>query len=148
MTWCRRTSATGIALALLVAFGLAGVAGQAAAAEVTQIQVKLMGVLKKRTPPRGVLELEDGTTLAQAFSTLELPTSRIHAVSLNGQVERDFSRTLKPGDELIVLPPVGGGSAHEPGHILEPDFQGFPGANPIFAYRYIHQYHYLCLKYI
>ena len=40
-----------------------------------------MGVLKKRTPEGGTLELEDGATIEQALATLELPTRRINAVS-------------------------------------------------------------------
>ncbi len=69
-----------------------------------------MGVLKKRTPPGGALELENGSTIRDALAALDLPNKRINAVSLNGGVERDFSRPLKAGDELVVLPPVGGGS--------------------------------------
>ena len=70
-----------------------------------------MGVLKKRTPEGGTLDLDDGSTISDALAALDLPNKRINAVSVNGEIERDFSRTLKPGDELIVLPPVGGGSA-------------------------------------
>ena len=69
-----------------------------------------MGVLKKRTPEGGTLDLDDGSTIKDALAALDLPNKRINAVSLNGKVERDFSRPLKAGDELIVLPPVGGGS--------------------------------------
>ena len=69
-----------------------------------------MGVLKKKTPPGGTLELEDGSTVRDVLAALDLPKKRITAVSLNGEVERDFSRPLKAGDELVVLPPVSGGS--------------------------------------
>lgn len=68
-----------------------------------------MGVLKKLTPEGGTLDLDDGSTIRDALTSLDLPTKRVNAVSLNGEVERDFTRPLKPGDELTVLPPVGGG---------------------------------------
>ncbi len=74
-----------------------------------QIQVKLMGVLKKLTPEGGALDLDDGSAIRDALTALDLPTKRINAVSLNGKIERDFSQPLKAGDELTVLPPVGGG---------------------------------------
>ena len=75
-----------------------------------QIHVKLMGVLKKLTPEGGTLDLDEGSTIEDSLTVLELPTKRINAVSLNGKIERDFSLPLKAGDDLTVLPPVGGGS--------------------------------------
>lgn len=79
-----------------------------------EIRVKLMGVLKEKTPAGGKLELEEGSTLRDALVLLDLPPKRVNAVSINGALERDFSRELKPDDELTVLPPVGGGSRATP----------------------------------
>ena len=75
-----------------------------------EIRVKLMGVLKPKTPPGGTLELEEGSTIADAVAAMGLSDRRVNAVSLNGDIERDFARALAAGDELTVLPPVSGGS--------------------------------------
>ena len=74
-----------------------------------EIRVKLMGGLKKKTPPGGTLELKDGSSIQKALDLLELGGRRVNAVSINGEIERDFTRVLKAEDELLVLPPVGGG---------------------------------------
>ena len=74
-----------------------------------KIRVKLMGGLKKKTPPSGTLELEEGSTIQAALTLLDLGKKRVNAVSINGEIERDFTRLLKADDELLVLPPVGGG---------------------------------------
>jgi sulfur carrier protein ThiS len=75
-----------------------------------QIRVKLMGVLKANSPPGGVLDLPDGATVAAALTALNLPEKQIHLVMVNGQQERDRTRSLGPNDELMVLSPVAGGA--------------------------------------
>jgi sulfur carrier protein ThiS len=74
-----------------------------------RIRLKLMGVLKARTPEGGVLEVADGATIEDALHALGLPPQATHAVTVNGQVERDRRRALAPDDELTIIPPVGGG---------------------------------------
>ena len=74
-----------------------------------EIQVKLMGVLKDKMPEDGRLELPDAGTIQDALDVLGIATETVHAVTLNGQLERDKSRRLSNDDELTVLPPVGGG---------------------------------------
>lgn len=74
-----------------------------------RVRVKLMGVLKDKSPEGGRLDLPDGSTVEQALQALEIAVPSVHAVSINGTFERDFARILEAEDELAVLAPVGGG---------------------------------------
>jgi molybdopterin converting factor small subunit len=74
-----------------------------------QVRVKLMGMLKPKTPPEGKLDLPAGSTIDDALAHLEIPPNHVMVVSVNGQHQRDRARPLASNDELMVLPPVGGG---------------------------------------
>ena len=74
-----------------------------------QVRVKLMGVLKAKSPEGDKLELPDGSTVRQALVVLDISTDRVHVFSINGTLERNLDRRLEPNDELTVLAPVGGG---------------------------------------
>ena len=74
-----------------------------------QIRLKLMGMLKSKTPAGGALEVADGATIADVLRALEVAPQAIQVFTVNGQFERNRSRPLAPNDELTVIPPVGGG---------------------------------------
>ena len=74
-----------------------------------KISVKLMGMLKDRTPEGGELELPDPSTIGDVLKLLEIESEAIQAFSVNGSIDRNRDRELAHGDELTVLPPVGGG---------------------------------------
>jgi molybdopterin converting factor small subunit len=74
-----------------------------------QVRVKLMGMLKKKTPPNEVLELPDGATLEEAVQALGIRLDSAQVFTVNGQLERNRSRSLADHDELTILPPVAGG---------------------------------------
>ena len=74
-----------------------------------QISVKLMGLLKEKTPAAGCLQLEADATIEQALVELDIPAGKAQAFTVNGSFERDRTRQLQDGDELSVIPPVGGG---------------------------------------
>ena len=74
-----------------------------------QIRVKLMGMLKSKNPPGGVLELPDGGTIADALTLLAIDHQAVQVFTINGSLERNQTRELKPHDEFSALPPVGGG---------------------------------------
>jgi len=74
-----------------------------------QIRLKLMGVLKGKTPAGGALEVADGATIDDVLRALGVATTTIQIFTVNGRFERDRGRALAPNDELTVIPPVGGG---------------------------------------
>ena len=74
-----------------------------------QIRLKLMGMLKARTPAGGVLEVADGATIDDVLRALEIAPQTIRVFTVNDQFERNRSRVLAANDELAAIPPVGGG---------------------------------------
>jgi molybdopterin converting factor small subunit len=74
-----------------------------------QVRLKLMGMLKARTPPAGALEVIDGATIDEVLRALGITSPTIRVFTVNGQFERDRNRVLVANDELAVIPPVGGG---------------------------------------
>lgn len=74
-----------------------------------KIHLKLMGMLKSKTPPDGTLELPDGATIMDVLTALDIPPDSVQTFTINGKFVHDKSHALTRGDELTVLPPVGGG---------------------------------------
>ena len=74
-----------------------------------EIRLKLLGLLKEKTPDGGTLQLADGATIEDALRLLDLPEDRIQVFAVNGELERDRTRRLAESDELAIIPPVGGG---------------------------------------
>ncbi len=73
------------------------------------IQLKLMGMLKDRTPPGGGFTIEQDATIEDVLKQLEIEVDSVHVFTVNGQLIRDKQHVLHENDELTVLPPVGGG---------------------------------------
>jgi sulfur carrier protein ThiS len=74
-----------------------------------EIRIKLMGMLKDKAPPGGTLDVSEGATIEDALTALKIPVDSVQVFTINGQLVRDRARRLNTGDELSVLPPVGGG---------------------------------------
>ena len=74
-----------------------------------QITVKLMGMLAAQTPSDGQLQLDDGASIEDALVALEVPVDSVAAFTVNGSLVKDRQHALAEGDDLTVLPPVGGG---------------------------------------
>ncbi|MCS7259583.1 MAG: MoaD/ThiS family protein [Anaerolineae bacterium] len=53
-------------------------------------------------------ELPEGSTLADLVNQLALPPAEIKAIFVNGRAQ-PLDYVLRPGDEVGVFPPVGGG---------------------------------------
>ena len=74
-----------------------------------QIKLKLMGMLKPKEPPDRVLEIADGASIETVLNELEIPVESVAVFTVNGRLVRDRRHLLAAGDELSILPPVGGG---------------------------------------
>ena len=74
-----------------------------------QIELKLMGVLKEKTPKNGRLELSGSATIRDALIALDIPLDSVQVFTVNGTLVRDKGHALSEGDDLTILPPVGGG---------------------------------------
>ena len=74
-----------------------------------QIRLKLMGMLKPRTPPGGAIEVAAGATIDDVLRALDIAPQTVRVFTVNGEFERDRARVLAPNDELSAIPPVGGG---------------------------------------
>jgi molybdopterin converting factor small subunit len=74
-----------------------------------KINIKLMGMLRDKTPDGGALELPDCAAISDALQALDIDASSVQVFTVNGQLQRDNSFALSDGDELSVIPPVGGG---------------------------------------
>ena len=74
-----------------------------------QIRLKLMGTLKARTPPDGTLDVAAGATVDDVLRAVGIDPQAVRVCTVNGVLERDHRRVLDAGDELVVIPPVGGG---------------------------------------
>lgn len=73
------------------------------------IRVRLMGMLKDRTPADEGLELDEAATIEDALTALDIPVDSVQVFSVNGSIQRNRDHVLRADDELTVLPPVGGG---------------------------------------
>lgn len=71
--------------------------------------LKLMGMLKEKTSESGVLELAEGARIEDALIALAIPVESVQVFTVNGSLVRDRGHALSDGDNLQVLPPVGGG---------------------------------------
>ena len=74
-----------------------------------QIQIKLMGILREKTPPDGKLQIGAGGSIEDVLEALQISPGSVQVFTVNGNLIRDRRHVLSEGDELTVLPPVGGG---------------------------------------
>ena len=76
-----------------------------------QINVRLHGLLRwklaRETKGYLTVDLPQGATINDLLA--ELGVKILVKCSLNGEIERDFTRQLKEGDEVRFFQPTGGG---------------------------------------
>jgi len=75
------------------------------------VKVKLVGFLRKYAPQGENLNLEnaDGRTVAEVMAELGIVPASVSVVLVNGHYVKPRSYVLQEGDELTLLPPIGGG---------------------------------------
>lgn len=76
-----------------------------------QVKVVLFGMLRERLAKesrgRLAVDLAETATITDLVTMLGIQSPVV--CSLNGVIERDFSRTLQEGDEAQIFQPAGGG---------------------------------------
>jgi len=75
-----------------------------------KVKIRLSGLLAASVSfNERMMELPEGTTIAEAMKIIELPVSGAWTgSSVNGKL-RDRNYVLKDGDELFIFPVGGGG---------------------------------------
>jgi sulfur carrier protein ThiS len=77
-----------------------------------QITLKLVGFLATMGLPSGFkggqVTLQDGATIEDLLATVGVPTPTQHLIVRAGQLA-DLNNILRDGDEIELVPPIGGG---------------------------------------
>jgi len=74
-----------------------------------QIHVKLMGALKEKEPPKGVLKVSEDATIEMVLGQLEITPQQVQIVMVNSRPQPNRTVVVNANDELTILAPVGGG---------------------------------------
>ncbi len=78
-----------------------------------QIELRLFANLRKKLSPevrgKARISLEEGATLADLLSKMDIPERLAQMVLINGAQEKELTLTLKDGDVVSIFPPVAGG---------------------------------------
>jgi molybdopterin converting factor small subunit len=75
-----------------------------------KVSVRLRGNLRHPGAPEiHVVEVDEGAMVGDLIGLLGLRPGEVWLVMLDGQLV-DTDRPLQPGDELSLVPPVGGGA--------------------------------------
>ncbi len=76
-----------------------------------RIKLKTYGLLRKYIPGEVnpyEMEIEEGTTVGALLNTLKIPNEYVPIVTV-GEKKVEMSYIIKDGDELTLLPIMGGG---------------------------------------
>ncbi len=79
--------------------------------ETREVRVTIHGPLKRFLPDRREdfqMEVEEGSSVEDLITALNLPEEEVWKVSLNGELV-DWNQNLSPGDEVLIMSPVAGG---------------------------------------
>ena len=74
-----------------------------------EISVRLLGNLRRHATAGPLqIEIREGTTVTEAIELLGLRPGEVWLAKLGEQLV-EMNRPLREGDELLLIPPVGGG---------------------------------------
>ena len=76
-----------------------------------KVRLKAYGLLRKYIPNEAnpyEIELEDGTSVKDLLNILKIPSEYVPIVTI-AEKKVDLSYIIKDGDELTLLPIMGGG---------------------------------------
>jgi hypothetical protein len=75
------------------------------------IELSLMGSLRTKNPPGGVIGLPAGSTLQHLLDRLGIAVGQVQTICINDCFEHDYQRVLHDQDSIAVLPVTIGHSA-------------------------------------
>jgi sulfur carrier protein ThiS len=73
-----------------------------------RVDLRLVGLLKKYGPEKASIHMEPGQTVRDAILSVGVNPDQVAIVMVNGR-QRSKAHRLQPGDEVKLLPMVGGG---------------------------------------
>ena len=76
---------------------------------IMQVRVTLMGALKAKSPQGGAVDVPEGATIDDVLAALDIEPQAVQIVMVGGKPQPDRRTTISAGDELTIVPPVGGG---------------------------------------
>lgn len=71
-------------------------------------KIKLFATLRKGRFDVSGLDLADGTTISELIRMLNIEKRDAAIIFING-VHGDYDSVIRPGDEVAIFPPIGGG---------------------------------------
>lgn len=70
-----------------------------------------MGILSRYAGDRKEVEVEGGISVEEILAKLEIPSPLVGVVLVNGK-QVDKSHVIREGDEVKLIPLIGGGEAY------------------------------------
>jgi len=72
------------------------------------VKVKLFATLRPGRFDVSDLELDEGASISELLNLLKIEEKEAAIIFING-IHADKTSIIKPGDEVAIFPPVGGG---------------------------------------
>ncbi|MCS7286980.1 MAG: MoaD/ThiS family protein [Anaerolineae bacterium] len=74
-------------------------------------KIKIVGILSRYAGDRKEVEVEGGISVEEILAKLEIPSPLVGVVLVNGK-QVDKSHVIREGDEVKLIPLIGGGEAY------------------------------------
>jgi len=75
---------------------------------VAKVEVRLFATFRQGRDKTQVMEVKEGSTIADILKTLNIDEKEVAIMLLNGK-DGPSDRQLKDGDVISLFPPIGGG---------------------------------------
>jgi sulfur carrier protein len=75
---------------------------------VIKVEVRLFATFRQGRDKTQVMEVEEGTTIADILRVLNIAENEVAIMLLNGK-DGSADRQVKDGDVISLFPPIGGG---------------------------------------
>ena len=76
--------------------------------EANRVEIRLSGILVRYSPAGKVVEVDAGQTIGEVVGNLGIPPNQPFVALVNRRTS-DLNYRLAPGDQLRLVPAIGGG---------------------------------------